>query len=119
MKYLKLFEDKWDIPKLKKYIIWKSDFNYDIYKTTKNAYKEVYDTEKLTILDIVHLYQYKSDENELKNGKNITKDLTTGIVIDPKYFEISKNKNIIYQSDKLKDCLEHLDLIIKAKNYNL
>jgi hypothetical protein len=113
MKYIKLYEELEELPKLKKYIIWQLNARiHDTYvvceilqiyrdPTRKNIHERIF-------LEVRRLAVYDGLE-----GKWL--DLDNFLIVDTPY-----NKyEILYESDNLQDCINTAELLPKSKKFNI
>jgi len=99
MKYLKTYENN---SKLKKYIIREYRFAFSIFEVNNFSKDEVLLTELYT--------SYKKLNGKIESVKNDKPYLVPIRII---------NKNLVYQSDNLQDCLDALPKIGDINKYNL
>jgi predicted RecB family nuclease len=114
MKYLKTLEDIFDVPPIKKYIIWKNPLTHSD-GTLIDDKLFLCETEAYAMSDkikISKIYTYKNNK--------IEKIKDPEAIYNYEYTDYSSfKKYILYQSDDLEDCLEQIITIEAENKYNL
>ena len=105
MKYLKTFENK----VLKKYIIFK------LPHIIKNTYYFII-AEIVKIENDKYTIRYHYSNIKDVHKMVIEEDSTVEYEIESKYID---NKEIIYQSDSLENCIDYINILINANEYNI
>jgi len=99
---------------LKDYLIlYSSKGKNDVFEVLKNL-KDIKDHATFQTLMVDHLYNY---ENDVLEKTEPTGSLTTGLTI----YIIHKliNNKMLYMSDSLQECIDHLEKLSKFKKYSL
>lgn len=110
MKYLKYFENI--SPKeLKKYTLYKYEISKEIEYYIDEIIEEIIEHNE-KFLKYKMLYRYNNTIKEIKPNQTNTPMTDKQKISD--YLQ-----KVIYTSDNLKDCLNHLKLILKTNKYNI
>ena len=109
MKYIKLYEEInfWNVKSLKKFIVITDDTFDDYNKRYKYYIIKNLGLQYVGSIMLHVKFKYKYDDEH--NYESINSEYQLNI----------NNLNILYQSDKLKDCIEYLHLMSKGEKYNL
>jgi len=114
MKYIKKFESI-ELPKLKKYVIWQDQPHFfDIYVVFEvlNIYREP------NRKNVEERIFFRSKRHAIYDGLNKKLTLEQSFkhfVTDRPY----KEKEILYESDNLQDCINVAKLMSESKKFNI